>query len=68
MNEIELTEQFQTKDALIKRLKEENEQLKEGIKEALELAEACWGYVPEYFSRKWGLEDDLNRLKERWGE
>ena len=27
MNEIELTEQFQTKDTLIKRLKEENEKL-----------------------------------------
>ena len=36
MNEIELTEQFQTKDALIKRLKEENEKLTNQLIECVE--------------------------------
>jgi hypothetical protein len=31
---------------------------------AIELAEECIPYVGEYFIWKWGLEDELNRLKD----
>jgi len=65
MNEIELTEQFMTDEALIKRLKEENEKLKEGIKEAVNYAKELKEVDDLSFSCD---RPDIDKWLERWGE
>ena len=60
MNEIELTEQFQTKDALIKRLKEENRGLFEKYLDAVSLI----GPAPETVAKVMELEKQLQQANE----
>ena len=60
MNEIELTEQFQTDAALIKRLKEENEELRDKLIGVVRLI----GPSPQAVVKQMELEKQLQQANE----
>ena len=49
-------------------LRIENDRLKKGISDAIDLAEECIGYASSYFNDKHGIDSELARLKGEYEE
>ena len=41
--------------------------LRQGLRDAIDLAEEGWGYASEYFQNKWGYKDNISEIRRRVG-
>ena len=41
--------------------------LRQGLRDAIDLAEEGWSYASEYFQNKWGYKDNISEIRRRVG-